>query len=92
MEEKEKFHWISMYPGSHFDSLKVKTDWALGKNQQTGLYATEENKKDIEHLCNLMKAFIKANYPKAKFWYKDLPKEYIELIPKLGISREELMK
>lgn len=90
-EEKKLLHWISMYPGSHFYNLKVKSAMALEDNQQTGLYATDENKDEIIHLCNLMKAFIKANYPKAKFWYEDLPKEYVELIPKLGITREDLM-
>ena len=89
--KKEKLCWISMHPGSHFDSLNVKTDWACEKDQLTGIYAKVENKEDVDHICNLMKAFIKANYAKAKLWYEDLPKEYTQLIPKLKISKEKIM-
>ena len=76
---------------AHFASLKVKTDSAEEQNLLDGIYAPDSDKQQVEHICNLMKAVIVANYEKARDWYPDLPVEYRKLIPKLKFALDKIM-
>ena len=73
----------------YFQKLIIKKDKADENNLVNSLYFKKEEEKECIHLLRLIQALIKANYSGAKDWYKNLPKEYIELIPRLKIDRPE---
>lgn len=75
-----------------FDGVKIKNDSAEEKNLQSSLYFDKNHEEDAYHLLHLIQALIKANYPGAKDWYKELPKGYCDLLPKLKIEKSDIKR
>lgn len=87
--EKETFCWITMSYAGVFEDLKIKNNEAEKNNLTNSLHFKKGEEKEANHLLHLIQALIKANYSGAKNWYKNLPKEYVELIPRLKIEQPE---
>ncbi|WP_289834953.1 hypothetical protein [uncultured Phocaeicola sp.] len=81
--DKRIFHWIKTPYASSFKDLDIKTDSAEEANLHDALSFPKDKRTDASHLMYLIQALIKANYPRTKNWYPNLPKEYVDFMGKL---------
>lgn len=87
---KEPFYWLTTSYAGVFDDIHIKNDNAVEKDLEHSLYFSKEEEDDAKHLKFLIMALIKANYPRAKDWYKELPRQYQDLITRLKIDKTDI--